>query len=191
MRNLRLVIMLYTPLLFSGLMLGCTAGRNAATTPPPDKFAFVEILTFYSGEVLEGEAPPTRRIDMPGYHYYTNPVRIELYRNKESVRVDSLKLLLGMGKVLSGAAGSGVSSFFVPIYRIPCSVEKTDILEVNAKIIRIRIAGKVISVASGEQWERTDSRTDTLTFEGNRVIIRNRVSTRINYRGFIPKAAIN
>lgn len=172
------------------LIVACASQEKVAKkdTIPSDQFAFIELYNSTEGKVLKGEAPSARRIDSPTYSFNPESKEFQIYR-LNNVAADSVKVLLGVGRILKGAAGSGVSSVLIGMNEIPHKYADIEIQEVSASSVKFKYMDETISIKSGEKWDNVKTSTDTISYKGESVI--QKITTvSVQFHGLFPKTLI-
>lgn len=173
------------------LLIGCTATRSTLQENiiSADQFAFVEFFVSTDGKAHKGSPPAGKRIDSPAYSYDSESKTIHSNRTF-NFSIDSLKILLGTGRVLTGAAGSGVSSLLVNASKLPFTYSNLRILKVDSTHIWAEYDNEKISVEAGKVWSKTIAFSDTIRFDGNAVAVEKMTKIRVSYHGLLPKSAL-
>jgi hypothetical protein len=179
---------------FSFLLLvttACYSGRKTTdyTTVLNDAFAFVEYYQTTDALVLAGEYRGGRRIDSPTYAFNPEDRTLNIYRYPDRLQPDSAIVVLGVGKILKNAAGSGVSSFLVGANQLPFSYNDLTITSLSNDKLSLTYQNKSITLKAGEEWKHLTEKTDTLKLQGL-PIIKTMQSTSIRFHGFLPRNAI-
>ncbi len=156
---------------------------------PKVQFAFIEYYQTTDGKIIQGQKLPGKRIDLPTYTFDQESKVIHSRRNL-SFSEDTIHVLLGAGKVLKGAAGSGVSSVLVGINKLPYRYSDLEIVAVDSKAMSIRYGGENITLAVGEELKRVITARDTIHLD-EIVIVEKTVENRIVFHGFIPKSSLS
>lgn len=156
---------------------------------PKDQFAFIEYYQTTDGRIIQGQKLPGKRIDFPTYTFDLES-KVIRSRNDLNFSGDTVQVLLGTGKVLKGAAGSGVSSVLIGIKKLPYSYSELEIVAVDSKTMSIKYGGENITLAVGEELKRDITTRDTIHLD-EIVIVEKTVENRIVFHGFIPKSSLN
>lgn len=173
------------------LLVGCTATRSTIQekTILADQFAFVEFYVSTDGKALKGTPPVGKRIDSPAYSFDSETKTIHSNRTF-NFSIDSLSILLGTGRILTGAAGSGVSSILINASELPFAYSSLRIIKVDSDRISAEYDTEKISVDAGQTWSKTIALSDTLHFDGNEVVVEKMTKIRVSYHGLLPKSAL-
>lgn len=171
-------------------LLSCSASKQQINTDfiKPNQVAFIEFIQTQDGKAIKGRVPEGRRIDGPGYHFDNESKKLEIVR-KENFLIDTVKVILGNGRILKGAAGTGLSMRINAIGKLPFSMYNLKIKEVSNQGLSIEFEGKPISIKEGEKWETTTSKIDTVKMESP-AIINYTTTYSIKYYGLIDKKSI-
>lgn len=172
------------------LTLGQCRFREQKSTPmaiAPSEFAFVEYYQTQEGVAVKGNVPQGRRIDGPTYRFDRKTRTLEVNREIETP-LDSIRVLVGIGKILKGASGAGVSSFLRGTGNLPFTFDKMTIRGIDAKGLHVTHDGRDAVVAEGEEWK--DIRVSTDTLPSDNAIVRITTTYSIRYHGLIGKQAL-
>lgn len=171
---------------------GCATGIKTSNRIPNDQVAFIEYQQLFEGKFIEGEIPPGPRIDMPTYSFSAENGTLEVYRNHGNIDTQNIKAILGTGKTLIGASGSGSSTIALGISQTPFNHGNITITEIFADRVDFTINGKSLSLKAGESWEDKHIKLDTIYLD-SRAIIETTNSQRVVFHGLINKSnlAIN
>ena len=114
------------------LLSGCSLKKNATqeSFKQSNSFAFDEYYQTSEAKVISGTIPSGKRIDSPTYHFSKENGTIESHRSL-SFSPDTVILVLGTGKILKGAAGSGVSSLLVGTSNLPLSYGELKVIAIS------------------------------------------------------------
>ncbi len=171
------------------ILFGCSSkGKLSTTAIPTDQVAFVEFYQTSEGKALKGKAPGGRRIDSPTYSFDPQTQNFQIHR-MSSVVVDSVQVLLGTGRILRGAAGSGVSSVLIGANKLPFSYADLEIIKVDPKSIHLKYKDEKITLAVGQDWKVVQSKIDTIQIQ-EVAIVETVTTTRIQFYGFHPKSKL-
>lgn len=183
-------IRMFSILLVVLLSFGCSVNKQQVNKNyiNAEQVAFVEFIQTQDGKVISGDAPKGRRIDGPTYRFDSETKKLEIIR-KENFLLDTVKVILGNGRILKGAAGSGLSMRINAIGKLPYSMYNLTIKDVNAEGLSINFDGKSIVIKEGEKWETTTSTIDTIKME-TPAIINFTTTYLIKYHGLIDKKNI-
>jgi hypothetical protein len=154
----------------------------------PSEFAFVEYYQTQEGVAVQGDVPQGRRIDGPTYRYDRQTRTLEVNR-EIGTPLDSISVLVGIGKILKGAAGAGVSSFLRGTGHLPFTFDKLTIRGIDAKGLHVTHDGRDAVVAEGGEWKDIRVSTDTLPHSDN-AIVRFTTTYSIRYHGLIGRQAL-
>jgi len=153
-----------------------------------DEVAFIEYYQTYIGEVISGTVPKGRRIDSPTYRYDLTTQQLDILR-KPDFSVDTLKVIIGNGKILKGGAGTGMSSRLAGLSKLPFTLYKVTFLDVNSKGLLISDDNKETLIKQGMPYEKVETRVDTIKSESN-VIVKLTIKSTINFQGLIKKSGV-
>jgi hypothetical protein len=148
-----------------------------------DLIPFVEYFVISDGEVISGKAFPGRRIDSPGYSYNPEMQQLELYRNSISDST-GIKLFLGIGRVLKGVSGRGVSSFIKEVKNFPYKHEELIIESYSDSTLKFTLKNKSFKLKPKESYTYTESKIDSLP---NNTIVKTTTKWKVDFRGFVKK----
>lgn len=170
------------------LLSSCSSKKSATQEFNLNKgFAFVEYYQTSEAKVISGSIPSGRRIDSPTYHYNNENSTIESYRSL-SFNPDTVILVLGTGKILKGAAGSGVSSLLVGTSELPLSYGELKIIAVSKESVKVEFKGERLTIPKNSKWEKITEYNDTINDQS--AILRRTITDRISFHGFIPKDSL-
>lgn len=183
-------IKMFSILLVAFLSVNCSVNKQHVKKDfiNAEQVAFVEFIQTQDGKVISGYAPKGRRIDGPTYRFDSEARKLEIIR-KEDFLLDTVKIILGNGRILKGAAGSGLSMRISAIGKLPFSMYNLTIKEVNAEGLSINFDGKPVVIKEGEKWETSTSKIDTIKME-NPAVINYTTTYSIKYHGLINKKDI-
>jgi len=155
-----------------------------------DKYVFIEQHTHTEGEVIEGEKSmkcggPREMIDEPTYSFNSET---EILNGMIGFKVDeTLKLVYGSGRSLSGFAGGGVSTNLTGIYNIPYTGINVIIHKIeNNGTVHLTYKGNKIILETNEKWEDTFTKIEEFDFCKIKYTITDKI---INY-GILDKDKI-
>ncbi|QKG79258.1 hypothetical protein [Tenuifilum thalassicum] len=159
--------------------------RNITTSAAKSNslIPFVEYFVTSEGEVLSGKSFPGRRIDSPGYSYNPDNQHLELYRNSISDST-GIKLFLGIGRVLKGVSGRGVSSFIKEVKNFPYKHEELIIESYSDSTLKFTLKDKSFKLKPKESFTYTESKIDSLP---NNTIVKTTTKWKVDFRGFVKK----
>ncbi len=170
------------------LLSSCSSKKSATQEFNLNKgFAFVEYYQTSEAKVISGSIPSGRRIDSPTYRYNNENGSVESYR-RLSFNPDTVILVLGTGRILKGAAGSGVSSLLVGVSKLPLSYGELKIIAIGKENLKVEFKGEKITIATSSIWEKTTEYNDTINDQS--AILRRTITDRISFHGFIPKDSL-
>jgi len=171
-------------------LLNCSASKLKEDNNfiKANQVAFIEFIQTQEGKALKGKAPEGRRIDGPTYRFDSETKKLEIIR-KENFLLDTVKVILGNGRILKGAAGTGLSMRINAIGKLPFSMYNLTIKEVNAEGLSITFDGKPVVIKEGEKWETSTSTVDTIKMDIP-AIIKFTTTYSIKYHGLIDKKSI-
>lgn len=166
------------------LVLSCASGRKTNNAVEGDALLpFIEFYTITEGKAISGVPGQGRRIDGPGYSYDAESQTLDIYRNKPA---DSLNVMLyiGVGKVLKGTAGHGVSSNIIAVESIPYSYGDFTVLRSTKSSLECLLKGVKIELKPGQEYTTAESKTDSLP---NSSVVQTTTTWRIAFVGFVKK----
>lgn len=172
------------------ILLSSCSSKKSATKESfnhNNSLAFVEYYQTSEAKVISGTIPSGKRIDSPTYHYSKENGTLESYRSL-SFSPDTVILILGTGKILKGAAGSGVSSLLVGTNKLPLSYGELKIIAVGKENVKVEFKGEKISIPAHSKWEKTTEYNDTINDQA--AILRRTITERISFHGFILKDSL-
>lgn len=186
---MRLLKLMFFGLLIVLILPACSSkNKMSKSAGAQNEFAFIEFFQTSEGKILQGKVPPGRRIDSPTYSFNKDTRVLQVFRS-ESFAVDSLVAVLGTGKILKGAAGSGVSSVLIGINKLPFSYSDLEILKIDPKSISIRYKDESITLQIGQEWTKSKTETDTIKLE-EVSIVEILSTTKIQFHGFLPDSLL-
>ncbi|HOZ15321.1 MAG TPA: hypothetical protein PK784_11065 [Tenuifilaceae bacterium] len=171
------------------LLSSCTSPKSTTqeSFKQGNNFAFVEYYQTSEAKVISGTIPSGKRIDSPTYHYSKENGTIESHRNLSFI-TDTVILVLGTGKILKGAAGSGVSSLLVGTSNLPLSYGELKIIAVSKENVKVEFKGEKITISTNSKWEKSTEYNDTINDQS--AILKRTITDRISFYGFIPKDSL-
>ncbi len=182
---------LYT--LFITLFLFSCAPRVDRAVPWPfeeDTYVFIEHRQEEDGRVIQGEFPAGPMIDFPTYMF--DPHSGTLASQEFTFAIDDeLKVIFGKSTALRGIAGGGMTSKLEGIQSFPYESEDVVLRGVdehgNAHIL---YRDEQIVIESGDRWEHSTTRRDTIGTLRDRSIAEFTKTTRIINYGVLKKSDI-
>ena len=170
------------------LLSSCSSKKSATQEFNLNKgIAFVEYYQTSEATVINGKISSGKRIDSPTYHYNNENGTVESYRSL-SFNPDTVILVLGTGRILKGAAGSGVSSLLVGAGKLPLLYGELKIIAIGKENVKVVFKGEKITIATSSKWEKTTEYNDTINDQS--AILRRTITERISFHGFIPKDSL-
>lgn len=171
------------------LLSGCGSKKSVIlkSLKESKKIAFVEYYQISEATVIEGSINSRRRIDSPTYHYNNESGTIESYRSL-SFSPDTIILVLGTGRILNGAAGTGVSSLLLGASKLPLSYGELKIISTSKKSINVEFKGEKITISTNSKWEKITEYNDTINDQ--KAIIKMIVTERISFHGFMSSDSL-
>ncbi|MEW5846986.1 MAG: hypothetical protein AB1777_12085 [Bacteroidota bacterium] len=164
------------------LLFSCASNRNAEKAGVKDDHVpFIEFYTITEGKALSGAPVQGRRIDGPGYSYNPETQKLDIYRNNLSDSLN-IKLYLGVGKVLKGTAGQGVSSTVIGVSNFPYTVNNLTISKATNTIVYCLLKGKRFELRPGQEYLITESKTDSLP---NSSVVQTTTTWKVTFTGFV------
>ncbi|MHC1703025.1 MAG: hypothetical protein AB9846_03855 [Tenuifilaceae bacterium] len=154
-----------------------------------DEFVFVEYLLTQDGEVISGNPPKRMRIDGPTYRFDKETKKLDIHRT-DNLLADSIKILLGNGKILKGAAGGGVSTRLTNITNLPYSENKLTINKIDKNGLSFTFNNQKMSIKVDEEWQSSTTRTDTIKM-AEPAIVKTKTTYLVRYYGKISKKNIS
>jgi hypothetical protein len=151
-----IAILLFIILVVVLLTAGCT-GQTEYQIIPKDKYVFLEHHIKEDGIRINGSnCSPRLNIDFPMYFFDKNSKKLSIssiYREK--FVNDSLILVYGHGKSLTGLAGSGAATSPSPVYSLPSSRgENVTLDSITADgTVFFRYNNRHLSLKPDETWE--------------------------------------
>ncbi len=174
------------------VLIGC-APRGEKAVPWPfdeNEYVFIEYRQEEDGRVIRGEFPPGPMIDFPTYMF--DPHNGTLVSHEITFAVDdTLKIVLGKSTALRGAAGGGMTSRLIGIYRLP--YQNRDILLRGVDEYgnaHIQFQNEELVIESGDEWGHVTTRRDTIGTPGERSIAEFTKTIRLINYGILDKSNI-
>lgn len=179
-------------LILSLLLINSSCSFKKQTTPVdfilPSEVAFIEFIQTQEGEVLKGNPPSGRRIDGPTYRFDKTTKELEVLRRPD-FSIDTIKVVVGNGKILKGAAGKGLSFRLNASKRMPFDCNNLTIAGIGDKGASLIFDSKKLLLAEGEEWSTSSYRTDTIK-TATIAIVKIKTTYLIRYCGKINKSNI-
>lgn len=155
----------------------------------PNEFVFIEYFSTQEGEVILGTAPRGMRIDGPTYRFDENTKQLNI-RRKDNLSIDSVMVLLGNGKILKGAIGSGISFRLTNIKALPFTDNQISIDKITKSKLYFRFGKQKFSIDTGCEWQSEPSiKIDTIKMD-EPSIIRIKSTYTIRYHGILNKKLV-
>lgn len=165
-------------------IFSCTAKRKTQSQQENSRLVpFIEYFTITEGQALAGNVPAGRRIDGPGYSYDSVSQTLNIYRNSPSDSVETL-LYLGVGKVLKGNAGQGVSNFVVPVSSVPFSANDLTITGATKSKVTCLFKNEAFTLSPNQMRTFSTTKIDTLAGDA---IVRTTTTWRFVFRGMVRR----
>lgn len=182
--NFGLICIVIASIMFSG----CKTSKKGKLQIEPGKVFFIEYIQTDEGTTITGKAPQGPRIDRPSYSYDRDKKTIQL---NQQVRfsIDSCNIILGSGKILKGAAGSGASTQLSEIKKLPYNQGALTITKIDSKGMHFTYNNEKNTIPEGNEWNTSQTRTDTLKM-AQPVVIETKSTIIIRYHGKIDKKSI-
>jgi len=166
------------------LLLSCASSSKTEKVPGKNNLIpFVEFYTITEGKALSGNATPGRRIDGPGYSYDSVSQKLEIYRNNLTDTLN-IKLYLGVGKVLKGTAGQGVSSTIIGVNNLPFTHNDYTITHATNSKVNCLFKGKKFVLIPNQEYSLSETKIDSLP---NSTIVQTTIIWRITFTGLVRK----
>lgn len=144
---------------------------------------FIEFYSVTEGKALSGTPYPGRRIDSPGYSYDSNTQKLDIYRYKIPDTL-SIKLYLGVGKVLKGTAGQGVSSTVIGVNELPFTYNDFTITNATNNEANCYFRDKHIALKPNQEYFITETKIDSLP---NATVLQTTTTWKVTFTGFVKK----
>jgi len=154
-----------------------------------NEFVFVEYLLTQEGEVISGNPPKGMRIDGPTYRFDKETKQLDIHRT-DNLQIDSVKILLGNGKILKGAAGGGVSTRLSNIKNLPYSENKLTINKIDKNGISFTFDKQKVKLKVDDEWQSSTTRTDTIKM-AEQAIVKIKTTYLVRYYGKLSKKNIS
>lgn len=167
------------------LLFSCTPKKNTTQTIPVD-IAFFEYYVTLDGKALQGDPPPGMRIDGPTYAFDPEGMAINSYINP-NIKPNEVIAILGLGRILRGTEGGGLSSRLVGIFSFPHSENNITILEIKKDVAKIDLLGETIYVKIGQTIDRVFESTDSIPFESQMAIIQRTITHQVSFHGYVKR----
>ena len=146
-----------------------------------DLVPFVEFYSITEGKALSGVPYQGRRIDGPGYSYDPKTQKLDIYRNNITDSL-SIKLYLGVGKVLKGTAGQGVSSTIIGVNEYPFSYNEFTITNATNYKVNCYFKGKQFVLKPNQEYLITETKIDSLP---NATVLQTTTTWKVTFTGFV------
>lgn len=164
------------------LLLSCASNSKMEKTSGNDNLIpFVEFYTVTEGKVLSGTPYPGKRIDGPGYSFDSKNQKLDIYRNNIPDTL-GIKLYLGVGKVLKGTAGQGVSSMVIGVNNLPFTHNDFTITNATKTKIGCLYKGERFVLKPGQEYLFTETKIDTLP---NTTVLQTTTTWKVTFTGFV------
>jgi len=164
------------------LLLSCASSSKTGKVQEKNDFIpFVEFYTITEGKTLSGNANPGRRIDGPGYSYDSVSQKLEIYR-KNLTDTLNIKLYLGVGKVLTGTAGLGVSSTIIGVNNLPFTHNDFTITHATKSKVNCLLKGKKFVLIPSQEYSLSETKIDSLP---NSTIVQTTTTWKVTFKGFV------
>jgi hypothetical protein len=182
-RNLKPLLL---ALIIAISLFGCMSKKKVQQVAA-DELAFVEYYVTFDGKAIKGDPPQGMRIDGPTYNFDS----IEGVLNCQVTTItnpNELIGVIGMGRVLRGTEGGGLSSRMDGISLLPHKAGELVIEKITKNDITVNLMGKSFAIAIGENAKRVVERTDTLTYDVVPAIVQKTITHSVTYKGIIKRS---
>jgi len=174
------------------ILFGC-APRAEKAIPWPfdeDRYIFIEYRMEEDGRVIQGEYPSGPVIDFPTYMF--DPYRGELASQEFTFEIDdTLKIIIGSSTALRGVAGGGMTSNLVGVYTFPHRHDDLHLRGVDEYgNVHLRYRNEQLVIESGDEWNYSTIRRDTIRVSRENAIAEFTKTTRIINYGLLNKSNI-
>lgn len=172
------------------LLTGCTIEKRNSLRSfiAPNEFVFIEYYLTQEGEVLSGTPPRGMRIDGPTYRFDKETKQLDISR-KDNLLRDSIKILLGNGKILKGSAGNGISFRLTNITNLPYTNNQLTINKIDKNRIYFTFDKQKYTLNINDQWQSTTTKIDTIK-TADLTIIKTKLTYTLQYHGKLDKKLI-
>lgn len=166
------------------LLFSCSS--SASIEKPREENHLVPFVEFYSiteGKALSGTPYPGKRIDGPGYSYDPMAQKLDIYRHNITDSLN-IKLYLGVGKVLKGTAGQGVSSTIIGVNHLPFTYNNFTITNATNYKVRFYFKGKQFVLKPNQEHLVTETKIDSLP---NTTVLQTTTTWKVTFTGFVKQ----
>ncbi|MCD1293563.1 hypothetical protein CUJ83_00945 [Methanocella sp. CWC-04] len=153
-----------------------------------DKFIFIDHHVHINGSMVQGEYMGPM-IDFPTYSYDEETKTLSgLFYFEVN---DTLKMIYGDGRSLSGAAGGGAGTVLQGVYGLPYEKDAMKIVSMDSSgTVTMEYNNETIILRSGEKWENITSGVRKFDLADNYAIVNlTRTDTIVNH-GILEKTKI-
>lgn len=184
--NTRNLNPLLVTLVIAFSLFGCMSKKKVQQIAA-DELAFIEYYVTFDGKAIKGDPPQGMRIDGPTYNFD----QIEGVLNCQMTTITNpIELIgvLGMGRVLRGTEGGGLSSRMDGITLLPHKAGELVIEKITKNNVTVSLLGETFAIAIGENAKRVVERTDTLTYDVVPAIVQKTITHSVSYKGVIKRS---
>lgn len=166
------------------LLFSCSSSaRIEKPREENDLVPFVEFYSITEGKALCGTPYPGKRIDGPGYSYDSKNQKLDIYRNNIPYTL-GIKLYLGIGKVLKGTAGQGVSSTIIGVNQLPFTYNDFTITNATNYKVCFYFKGKQLVLKPNQEHFITETKIDSLP---NATVLQTTTTWKVTFTGFVKQ----
>jgi len=155
-----------------------------------DQYVFIEYRLEEDGRVLQGEFPAGPMIDFPTYMF--DPHSGALASQEFTFEIDdTLMVIIGRSTALRGVAGGGMASKLRGVYKFPYQFEDLILRGVDEYgNVHIGYRDEPLVIESGDEWNYSTTRRDTVRISRGDAIAEFTKTTRIINYGLLDKSNI-
>ncbi len=165
---------------------GCLPKKQVQQLPA-DELAFIEYYVTFDGKAIKGSPPEGMRIDGPTYSF--DPTEGVLNCQMSTITNPNEQIgVIGMGRVLRGTEGGGLSSRIDGISLLPYKTGELVVEKITKKDITVNLLGETFAIAIGENAKKIVERTDTLNYDVVPAIVQKTITYQVSYKGIIKRS---
>ncbi len=174
----------------ASLLFLASCQTRSTSSLPESEVAFIEYYTTVDGLSLEGTPPPGMRIDGPTYTFNDQASGLHSFVNPGFDPLQPIAIL-GMGRILRGTEGGGLSSRLMAISQLPHKEGEFSLKSIAKGRIKFELLGKSYTLEAGKEALALYWLVDTIDYGTERAIIRKTISHQVLYHGSIKRSAIS
>lgn len=139
---------------------------------------------------MSGTPPPGMRIDGPTYTFDPQSQSLQSFIAPNFDPKETLAII-GMGRILRGTEGGGLSSRLVGVNQLPRTEGQLTLKTIGKSKIFFDLLGNSYTLEPGMEALALNYVTDTIEYETEKAVIRKTISHQVIYHGRLKQSNIN